>query len=572
MFYALLKRIFSARGTYVLILFLFLSLFMVTAYRASDVLFSTGQERMLAATYDGYVGDTASDPNTVTTATASGVVDTTSDPTINTTIDPLTGAATGEDGSTDGTMTAAGLPADGSSVGETDTAIVAPEKEPASTTTRTDAATDAYYTDAAGNTIHVDTSSNPTEDSGIRTEETSIQDVQDSGAEPTDSTAGEQTEPGSEEASVQDEPSPTGVLTPRVEENTPKEDVVQEQEEPLWFSGEDETAANDTISRTDETVRDESSTTSTAQLWSLRRENSTGAETVPSSANDATTTRTFHDIAVSRTRNDLQPLYTENDENIKEVIDLFSDEVLKETYLFEKRDDPNLRGDSDGDGISDYDEVALYRTDPFKSATREGELSDGEKILRGIDPASDQPIVFEDPRRSPEPAVEEYSVDSLQVTKREHDETTGKDVVRSLAFTGKALPLSFVTLYIFSTPVVVTVKTDSEGRWEYELDTELSDGEHEIYVATTDNSGKIVAKSGPVPFVKTAEAAELGAAEVATAQEQTSSLRSDLFLIILGISIVGVLIMILIVGLDMRRIRLREERIGNNAEESNTTI
>ena len=72
--------------------------------------------------------------------------------------------------------------------------------------------------------------------------------------------------------------------------------------------------------------------------------------------------------------------------------------------------------------------------------------------------------------------------------------------------TGKALPNSFVTLYIFSTPIVVTLKTDADGSWAYRFDKELEDGEHEVYVGVTDNAGKIVAKSEPFTFVKEAEA------------------------------------------------------------------
>jgi len=38
------------------------------------------------------------------------------------------------------------------------------------------------------------------------------------------------------------------------------------------------------------------------------------------------------------------------------------------------------------------------------------------------------------------------------------------------------------------------------------LDKELEDGEHKVYAAVTDNTGKITAKSKPFVFVKTAKA------------------------------------------------------------------
>jgi hypothetical protein len=71
---------------------------------------------------------------------------------------------------------------------------------------------------------------------------------------------------------------------------------------------------------------------------------------------------------------------------------------------------------------------------------------------------------------------------------------------------GKAPANSFVTLYIFSTPIIITIKTDADGGWNYHFDKELENGTHEVYVGVTDNAGKIVAKSAPFTFIKTAEA------------------------------------------------------------------
>jgi hypothetical protein len=80
-----------------------------------------------------------------------------------------------------------------------------------------------------------------------------------------------------------------------------------------------------------------------------------------------------------------------------------------------------------------------------------------------------------------------------------------------LRISGTGLPNSYITVYIFSTPTIVKVKTDSRGEWTYTLDKELEDGEHEVHVATVDNSGKILARSNAIPFTQTAEAAALGA-------------------------------------------------------------
>ena len=48
--------------------------------------------------------------------------------------------------------------------------------------------------------------------------------------------------------------------------------------------------------------------------------------------------------------------------------------------------DPNDDGDSDGDGLSDFEESNTYGTDPFNPDTDEGGVNDGDEVFRGTDP------------------------------------------------------------------------------------------------------------------------------------------------------------------------------------------
>lgn len=178
-----------------------------------------------------------------------------------------------------------------------------------------------------------------------------------------------------------------------------------------------------------------------------------------------------------------------------------------QTLCFEK-DVCGANADYDKDGLVNGEEFRIG-TDPTNSDTDRDGFLDGDELAGGFDPLKASPgdkrdkIVFENPREFGEKDEEEV----LQVTNISFDRNMSNE--EGIKLEGKGLPNSFVTLYIYSNPIVLTVKTDSEGNWSYILDKDLEDGEHEVYVAVTDNLGKITKKSNPIAFVKTAQAVEV---------------------------------------------------------------
>lgn len=200
--------------------------------------------------------------------------------------------------------------------------------------------------------------------------------------------------------------------------------------------------------------------------------------------------------------------------------------------------------DADQDGLSDYDETYIYMTDAENPRTKGGGMSDGEKVRDGINPVSDtqEKMAYQDPREDSTVHVSStYKVEKVQLIKEGESS--------ELLFEGTALPNSYVTLFIYSTPIVATVKTESDGSWSYELDREIENGEHQIYVATVDSSGKLLAKSSPVLFSKSAEAATIG---IAGSLEQSVNaqtfLKDNFILITLAVLIAVVILTMMFIG------------------------
>ncbi len=161
--------------------------------------------------------------------------------------------------------------------------------------------------------------------------------------------------------------------------------------------------------------------------------------------------------------------------------------------------------DPDKDGLTNNEEFQ-YKTDPLSPDSDKDGYLDGDEIKNGFNPLKYSPgdksdrIVFESPQKKGVVKKDLYKVTSVKLKKESNKKET-------LVLSGKGLPNSFVTIYIYSSqPIILTVKTDKNGNWSYALDKKLENGEHHAYVAVTDNTGKITAKSEPLAFIKTAQA------------------------------------------------------------------
>jgi hypothetical protein len=216
--------------------------------------------------------------------------------------------------------------------------------------------------------------------------------------------------------------------------------------------------------------------------------------------------------------------------------------------------------DPDQDGVNNNEEYRLG-SNPINPDTDQDGFLDGDEIKNGFNPVKASPgdksdkMVFESPKERGEIKSDIYKVEKVELVEMEKG--------KGLKLEGKALPNTYVTIYIYSDPVVLTVKTDADGSWSYVLDKGVEDGEHQVYVAVTDNTGKITAKSEAVAFVKTAQAANIIMPSEALASERaispTKSWSSGGFYLILAISLGALSLAIATLGLVKHNLSKKED-------------
>lgn len=237
---------------------------------------------------------------------------------------------------------------------------------------------------------------------------------------------------------------------------------------------------------------------------------------------------------------------------VEKVTNDLEDLTYKNESVLKERIGDAITVDSDKDGISDYDEVHLYKTNPFAADTDGDSYIDGAEIAKGFDPhdsTSETLIVYESPKDTGIVREDLLAVSSITTLTRETNDSEASLPIQAI-ISGKGLPNSFVTLYIYSTPVVVTVKTDEDGSWMYIFDKDIEDGDHEVYVGITDNEGRVVAKSNPLPFVKTAEAYAEASPTVPQKIEEVepSLLEKNNLLLVAALAIVSLGLVLILLG------------------------
>lgn len=260
-----------------------------------------------------------------------------------------------------------------------------------------------------------------------------------------------------------------------------------------------------------------------------------------------------------------------SDDVTLEVIQRFVDlQDNVDTFEQIRKEKSNGRSalDTDGDGIPDFDEINLYKTNPNEPDTDGDGFADGVEIVRGFDPLDDVPqavVTFESPKES----VGLVQADVLKIEEvvpivnsiaNQNDSTVRAQI------SGRALPNSFVTLYIYSTPTIVTIKTDADGSFVYTLDKELPDGTHDVFVALTDNTGSIVAQSNPFSFIKEAQAftpVDAAGGDVVGADSNINTAATNSYNAVVGVGVLAFGLILIMLGLSLRT---KDEELILNTE------
>ena len=229
------------------------------------------------------------------------------------------------------------------------------------------------------------------------------------------------------------------------------------------------------------------------------------------------------------------------------------EEVFEEKEKIEAKKEEVFSKDSDFDGLPDYEELRLG-TDPLNPDSDNDGFLDSSEIALGFDPLRPSPadkIKYQDPQKVKIKISDVLKVEKVEMIIREEER-------KALKIQGKALPYSFVTIYIYSLPTVVVTKADGQGNWEYILDKPLVDGQHRVYATVTNNHGEIEEISAPLIFIKAGERVlrlfEPAESEIVSPAE---ALQRSFLILVIGIVILALGIALIVISILLREKKVR---------------
>lgn len=379
--------------------------------------------------------------------------------------------------------------------------------------------------------------------------------------------------------SANSNPSPTPTPTP-ISNPTANSDSIKTTNDQLKMGDQSQMTTN-LNNQTDSAIENQENdlkveTVSNKEAIEIKLENQTLTQEQEAIKNDNTLTEAE--------KNQKLALIEQRKQELRKKF--VSRQELERIYIAEKNSETKntkrikelLKEDSDGDGLPDHEEDRLG-TDPFSADSDGDGFLDGDEVKGGFDPlkysAGDKSdkIFYQEPKVA---GAENdlYEITTVEYAKKNIQKKDSMSAAQSpIVLAGKALPSSFVTLFIYSSdPIVVTVKTNDDGSWSYVLDKELSDGSHEVYAAVADNMGKITAKSKAFTFVKTAQAIEkIGTKENFQTEKRgiIEEKQKEMIVFVVLISITALLLAFASVLLFIKHHLGEQQNLTNIPSESN---
>jgi len=230
------------------------------------------------------------------------------------------------------------------------------------------------------------------------------------------------------------------------------------------------------------------------------------------------------------------------------IIEPLEDKLIVETNTL-------IKQDSDNDGISDYDELTNFFTNPTSPDTDQDGVIDSVEVLHRTNPLIPDLQAF--PQLTQNQAVLSASeilfVNKSKAIVLETDSALPKQTQYSIE--GKGIPSTFVYLLDKTNNTVGLIKTSASGEFFYTIDQPALLGLSTIQAAIVDSNGKLVSVSAEYHYANQSNKLMAAASEVLLGDEELSTRLTSFNILTGSIALValGFILLFLVQGIGVHR-------------------
>ena len=123
---------------------------------------------------------------------------------------------------------------------------------------------------------------------------------------------------------------------------------------------------------------------------------------------------------------------------------------------------------------------------------------------------------------------------------------------KSLSISGLGKPNTNYVIYVYSDPIIFSVRTDDNGIWSIELKEDIKPGNHEVFMAEADDEDSLLEDPKLISKVSITDVSSVIDIDDGQVKNQ-----NDIYYVIFGV--VGVLILLVVSFFSYKNIKRKKE-------------
>ncbi len=237
-------------------------------------------------------------------------------------------------------------------------------------------------------------------------------------------------------------------------------------------------------------------------------------------------------------------------------LDILLSQIEQKELQLKQSSNNLIARDTDYDGISDYDELINFKTNPSVADTDQDGIIDGVEVINLFDPQNSDVSQNPDPANSLKTQVTQTSVIDLLSIEQQIIKDQNKNEKFIYNVQGKTLPNAHTHIISKNSGIIGITKSNDVGNFSYSLENQPANLPVTVVAALPNNEGKLVVSSNEFTYSAkntNLSAAALNGLESEISREREKIVSSSIIIGSVGLVALGFILLLLAQMIKARR-------------------